>query len=332
MNGRLVHIVLAAAIAALAAASCGRGKGNPAPGGNLPARAFPTTAVPGMISDPLERQGFTALHFWDAFTDTTAGPFRCDSLTVEGVRTDDLEQAMSNFSLYVVSVPPETAKNAARNFINRVSAFQKARPGSNMFAVLTDLSRKYLYDPNSPLRREDAYGVIAGTMKDSPLVAPGMRPTFAYEERICSMNAEGTVAADFAFTDISGRNRTLHGIKADLLILIFGDPDCQACKEIVESMRNDGDVNGLVAAGKVKVADIYIDREVAEWRSKASAYPKEWINGYDHNFLLRENRLYGIRAIPSIYVLDSGKTVLMKDATTDRLLKFIASYARNNNR
>ena len=329
MDIRLRHIALAAAIAALAVASCGRGKGNiPAPGGGSPTRAFPATAVPGVLSDPVERLEFSALNFWDAFTDTTAGSFRCDSLTVEGVGKDDLDQAMSNFSGYVCAVGTETAKKAAANFINRVSAFQTARPESNMFAVTTDLSRKYLFDPNSPLRREDAYGVIAGAMKSSPLVDPGMRPAYAYEERICSLNSEGSVAADFAFTDITGHSRTLHSIKADLLVLIFGNPDCQACKEIVEAMRNDEAVSSLIASGRVKVADIYIDKEVADWRKKASEYPPEWINGYDHNFFIRENRLYGIRAIPSIYVLDSAKTVILKDTTTDRLLNYLAAYAR----
>ena len=327
MSKSLGHIAAAVLLTVLSLLfSCGR-KGSPA----APAartRPFLVAEVPGVISSPSEKLEYRALHYWNAFADTASGPWKCDSLTIEGVGADEADQAMSNFAYLLGQVSPALAAKASAAFLDRISTFQQARPMSNMFSRMTDLARKYLYDPNSPMRRECAYHEIALGLSKSPLTAPEMKEAFAREAFLCSMNAEGSVAADFDFTDLSGRSRSLHGIKAAFTVLIFGDPDCRSCSEIVSSMRSDPSLMSLVSSGKVKVADIYIDEDVRQWRQKASLYPKEWINGYDHNFILRQNALYDIRAIPSIYVLDKDKTVILKDTTPERLIAFLSSVAK----
>ena len=52
-------------------------------------------------------------------------------------------------------------------------------------------------------------------------------------------------------------------------------------------------------------------------------YPSSWINGYDYTFKLRSSGTYDIRAIPSLYLLDSRKRVLMKDAPTETVLSYL---------
>ena len=52
-------------------------------------------------------------------------------------------------------------------------------------------------------------------------------------------------------------------------------------------------------------------------------YPKEWYNGFDPDLVIRTEKTYNVRAIPSLYLLDSDKTVLLKDTTTERLLSAI---------
>ena len=55
-------------------------------------------------------------------------------------------------------------------------------------------------------------------------------------------------------------------------------------------------------------------------------YPEEWYNGFDPDFVLRNNDIYNVRAIPSLYLLDSQKTVIMKDAVTERVLDFFSRF------
>ena len=90
-------------------------------------------------------------------------------------------------------------------------------------------------------------------------------------------------------------------------------------------MSSSSGINSLVSSGRLKVVDIYIDHEVDVWKSKIAEYPSVWINGYDHNFKIREDLLYHVRAIPSMYLLDKEKTVLMKDAPDQKLLQYLSS-------
>jgi hypothetical protein len=43
--------------------------------------------------------------------------------------------------------------------------------------------------------------------------------------------------------------------------------------------------------------------------------PSRWINGYDDALTITSERLYNLNAIPSLYLLDGDKRVLIKDGT-----------------
>ena len=45
--------------------------------------------------------------------------------------------------------------------------------------------------------------------------------------------------------------------------------------------------------------------------------------GFDPDFVLKNNEIYNIRAIPSLYLLDKDKTVILKDAVQDKLFNLI---------
>ena len=57
-------------------------------------------------------------------------------------------------------------------------------------------------------------------------------------------------------------------------------------------------------------------------------YPEEWYNGFDPDSVIRTDVLYNVRAIPSLYILDKDKTVVMKDAVTEKVMSFINQNAR----
>ena len=69
----------------------------------------------------------------------------------------------------------------------------------------------------------------------------------------------------------------------------------------------------------------YIDEDIQAWRSYMPVYPEEWYNGFDPDFVLRENDIYAVRAIPSLYLLDAEKRVILKDAPENKVFNVIAS-------
>ena len=81
----------------------------------------------------------------------------------------------------------------------------------------------------------------------------------------------------------------------------------------------------MIAQGALSVVNVYIDEDLQAWRDYMPIYPETWYNGFDPNLIIRSDRIYNVRAIPSLYLLDSQKTVLMKDAVPEKLFNLINS-------
>ena len=276
-----------------------------------------------MYADPLERAGYAAAHFWDRFTDTTK-VYACDSVTVNGVPVPELESQMGLFASLLGELSPGAGEKAVVRLYDRADAFERKYPDSNVFEELSRLTKHYLYDPNSPVRNEDLYYYYVERLGRSDLIDNGYRMGYEWDARMCSLNRVGTPAADFSFTDTQGRVRTLYGVKAEYTVLIFGNPGCKACRDIMEEMESTPEISALIESGRLKVVDIYIDQEIDDWKAHVPEYPASWINGYDHGYTIRTDLIYNVRGIPSIYLLDKDKTVLLKDATEERVLTALA--------
>jgi len=287
-------------------------------------RDFPRADIPAMYTEPADRVTWATSHFWDRFTDTTRA-YACDSVTVNGVKLEELESQMGVFTTLLGQLPLEEGSKAVARLYDRVEAFERKYPESNVFEELCRLTKHYLYDPNSPVRNEDLYYPFVKRLGASDLIDNGYRMGYEWDARMCSLNRVGTPAADFSFTDTHGRVRTLYGMKADYTMLIFGNPGCQACQEIMEQMSSSPEIEALVSSGRLQVVDVYIDQEIDDWKAHVDEYPADWINGYDHGYVIRTNLLYNVRGIPSVYLLDADKTVLMKDAPTERVLEALSN-------
>ena len=298
----------------------GSGKGDAA--GAFTPRAFPPMPEPpAVISQPQEKTEYVVSNYWNAFLGKS---FPCDSNVVNGVAADDVEQALGTYvTLLERACPIDFGRKAMASFFDKVEKFQSADTSSNVFAFFEKMVAKYLYDPNSPVRNEDLYLPYVSRLAVSELVDPEMRPAYDHDARMCSLNMIGSPAADFTFTDLSGRRHSLYGIKAETTLLFFTNPGCPACKEIIESLTSSERIASLVASGRLAVVNVYIDDELDKWREYASVYPKNWYNGYDQSYQIRSDITYNVRAIPSLYVLDSSKRVQMKDAPVEAVLPYL---------
>ena len=272
-----------------------------------------------MLGERGEQAEYALTHFWDRFTDT-AQLFACDSTLVNGVLKENVESQMGLYASVLDQVPLPVALRSLARLYDRLDAFARKYPDSNVFGEMVEMTSRYLYDPNSPVRNEEFYLPFVERLASSDLVSEGLRVGYGWDARKCALNRIGTPAADFPFTDTKGRLRTLHGVRADYVLLIFANPGCKACQDITAAMQASPRISELVSSGRLKVVDVYIDNEVDDWKAHIADYPADWINGYDHNYSIRTDLVYNVRAIPSIYLLDAGKNVLMKDAPQEKVL------------
>lgn len=318
-----------AAVAAAVLSGCGSGKST----AKEPlTRDFATIKAPAMMTDYLEIMTYVGANFWNnVFADTTRG-YLCDSLHIAGIESIAFEEQIGMFSTIMGMIAVEDARQDVAILFDKVSEAQLREPESNVFERTNELINKYLYDPNSPVRYEDLYGVWASRLSESPLVSAGMRQAYAMDAKMCALNAVGTKAADFEFVDLKGRRHSLYSVKAPLTLLFFSNPGCEACAEIIRAINGNSMITEMIGSGELAVVNVYIDEEIARWKECAADYPDAWLNGYDPSFSIRTDITYNVRAIPSLYLLAGDKTVLMKDAPPENVFERLESLASGRDR
>lgn len=305
---------------AVMAAGCGQGK----KAEQFAALPFPEVTPPGMMNDNADIAQYLAMNFWDRITDTER-TYPSDSTLVSGVRKNEVEENFANWNAILDMVPFSTAEKAIAKLYDRAAACERKDTSSNVLETFSEFAYKYFYDPNSPVRNEDRYHVFVKRLAGFEGISPEMRKKHEYEARMTSLNRTGTVAADFRFADRNGRMRNLHGIDAPLTLLFFSNPGCEACMDIIKVLSGHEMIASMIEEGRLAVLNIYIDEDIAAWRDYMPIYPEEWYNGFDPDMVIRNDNLYDVRAIPSLYLLDKEKRVILKDAPENRVFEMLLS-------
>ena len=281
-------------------------------------RPFPQVSIPSAYTDDDERIAYGVEHYWDGFFE---GPGRTDSAHVLGVLKGEVEQALSNYIGVLEALPLGKAQQGISALFDKISVRQQADTSDRVYLAMTEMVARYLYDPNSPMRDEDLYLPFVQKMASSPLTREDMRTAYRYEAQMCAMNPRGSIAPDFAITLRNGTQVRMHSVKAERTLLFFSNPGCQNCREIIDALKTDSKVQSMVGEGRLAVINVYIDEDLKAWRDYMPVYPREWLNGYDAAHIIREDVLYCIRAIPSLYLLDADKHILLKDPPVERVLQ-----------
>lgn len=307
--------------ATLALPACRQGgSGQPQQPAARQLRAFQLPDIPAVYTDPEERRDYLLDHFWDKFL---AGDGPCDTGAVLGVSHAEVEKQVATYAEVLRQIPLPQAQQKMRHFFSQVEARQAADTSSHVFLLMAEIVSRYLYDPNSPVRDEDLYLPYVEGLAASPFTREAARPGYEYESRMCALTPVGSVAPDFRFTDARGRTHRLHEVQAGTTLLFFSNPGCYACQEIIETLLAVPGFNDMIARKSLAVVNVYIDEEIDKWREYEPNYPRNWLCGYDPDGLVRSDRIYCVRAIPSLYLLDRDKRVLMKDAPTERVVSWL---------
>ena len=285
---------------------------------------FPDVQLPSMISGQQEAVEYMAVNYWNGMTDPSRN-YPSDSLLVSGVRRGDVEQKFADWTSIMEYAGNGIWSKAVGNLYDRALACERKDTASQVFETFVDLFQKYYYNPNSPMRNEDVYYHFVSRYASYEGLTDVEKAKYEREARLCALNRIGTRASDFRFADRRGNITNLYDIKAELTLLFFSNPGCDACMNIINVLREDPVISSMVASGRLAVANIYIDEDIQAWRSYMPVYPEEWYNGFDPDMVLRNNAIYAVIAIPSLYLLDSEKRVIMKDAPEERLFRYLSS-------
>ena len=249
-------------------------------------------------------------HFWDDFD------FEVGERIIE-YDTIDILNAMGE---YVSYIPPRDADSLMRSLIHRAS---QSKPVLEFFTMIAEV---VLHDPNSPLRNDEYYIPVLESMLESSLLDEYERIAPEYDLEIARKNRIGTPANDFIYTLADGSQHRMHDIEADYTILMFSNPGCPMCREIMEEITSSPLLNLLTEHGDLRTLSLYPDEDLEAWREHFKDMPTSWIRAYDKGQKITVERLYNLSAIPALYLLDNQKRVIIKDGTSVAQIENTIAY------
>ena len=73
----------------------------------------------------------------------------------------------------------------------------------------------------------------------------------------------------------------------------------------------------------MQVVAVYIDDEIDAWQK--AQYPSAWLSVYAPE--IDQQDLYDIKALPTLYLLNTQKRVLLKDVQLEKVINHLSSVS-----
>ena len=283
---RLFHLIT---VATLLLAACNNGAGTPQK------KATEKRSATVEKNDKERFLGETVMSYWDSynFADTAAGNI------AEG------EQRFSNFLMLLNYTDSAIASSAIGSYIKRGYAKRELRGRYDA------LIRHYLDNPESPMRNDAVYAhFLRCQLACLTTDEAAARSRIEFKLQLVTKNLPGSIATDFRHIDRKGNVSTLHATESPLTLVIFNDPECENCKRIIPQLKREP----LLNIPEVKVLMIYPDENTECWKSQQANMPEGWTDAYSPEGEITGKQLYHTPAMPSLYLLDSEKRIILKDA------------------
>lgn len=264
---------------------------------------FPMPELPAMLMGENDIREYLVTHFWDRFDFS-------DSLQLEN--KPSVLQGLANFVTLSREVPEdreEVVRAGIETLCKGITAYPEVTDSLKYYV------EEYLYNPNSPYYNENLYGIylenmIAGLGTDNPQVS-----SYRFRLELIRKNRIGTKAEDFVYYLPNGTRSSLYAtpVQGNRLVLVFYDPECHSCHDILAGMFADEALRRAVVDGAVTVLAVHTEDDEAVWKKYLNGMPCGWIIGQDKG-AVRDKALYDLKAMPTIYLLDKDKKVILKDA------------------
>lgn len=273
---------------------------------------FPFVEVPEIITDQQAAVDYMVEHYWDRFDfDDTAF-----------IESDALNNGMA---MFVMTILNSSSRDVAGTGIDRM--LRGALKNSDMYYTIYDGMEYFLGYPNSELRNNEVYILFLETMLGIEELGPEERVAPEESLRMAKLNRVDTKANNFYYTDESGKEYDMYGINAEYLVVYFYNLGCPTCGEVSAALTDVLTQNAMIKElsdnGRLKILMVYppIDKSenaLADWRAHKSEVPafKCIINSYDKRAELYDGDKYDLAALPSLYLLDKNKNVVLRDFTS----------------
>ena len=197
------------------------------------------------------------------------------------------EQGFVNFIDILGRFSPAIAQKGITGFTQR--AFKNTAAKERFESLI----EHYFENPQSPLRNDRVYLLFLEEMKNSPCFDEAEKERLAFKIKTTNKNLPGDIAINFNFKDENGKSHQLSDYRDQKVILYFYDPDCENCHKVSAWLKQQ------TIPADIKVLKIIADNPISH--------------------------IYSLRAMPTIFLLDKGNLVVLKDCTAQELIAYVSS-------
>lgn len=197
------------------------------------------------------------------------------------------EQGFVNFIDILGRFSPAIAQKGIAGFTQR--AFKNTAAKERFESLI----EHYFENPQSPLRNDRVYLLFLEEMKNSPCFDEVEKERLAFKIKTTNKNLPGDIAINFNFKDENGKSHQLSDYRDQKVILYFYDPDCENCHKVSAWLKQQ------TIPADIKLLKIIADNPISH--------------------------IYSLRAMPTIFLLDKGNLVVLKDCTAQELIAYVSS-------
>lgn len=272
---------------------------------------FTLPAIPDTLQTVESRSSYLVAHYWDRFS-------FADSLQFMN-QPEMVEQAVVDYVDLFRLVPAAEAENSLSALMDQASVTL------NGFLFFYNTLEKYLYDATSPMRNEALFIPVLQKMMASNKLSDDDKLRPAMLLKSVSKNKVGSMAADFSYTKPDGSQHQLSEVQTPLTLLLFFDPECDDCHQVIMRLEKTDVLNQLTADRQLTVLAVYPGENKRLWQTMAQHMLPTWEIGMDESQTIYNKELYDILGFPSMYLLDQHKTVILKDASLTTLEEYFGA-------
>ena len=266
------------------------------------ALAFPYPEIPASVADPQMRLSYMLKHFWDNyhFADTSQANRQL------------AEQGIADYLNLLPHAADSAAQHSAVDVFVR-QAFADDAQGSWFEQML----EHYLANPASPLRNDTLYAMLLRRLILSLSLDDARLERYVHHLGLLTMNDRGTAATDFIYSTRAGARGRLYDISSPYTLILFSDPDCAHCREAMPRLV----ASAALKDSRLQVLLVFPDADTTLWRQTKRELPPNWIDAYSPDGEVMHRPLYHLPILPSLYLLDADKRVLVKDGTLEEIVE-----------
>lgn len=218
---------------------------------------------------------------------------------------DPVDQAKLNhaFGVYVTACQYAPKVNAEQSVDKLLKALQK---NPTLLLQFTKAAEENIYGPRADVWIDELYVKFLKAAVATKKIPEARKARWNSQLRQLQGTLVGEKAPGFGFVRADGDKAEYFPMSTPTII-IFGDPECDDCRQGRLRMEANVSFAKAVTDGKINVLFIIPDADEG-WQKQISGFPKAWTIGASDSV----SDIYDIRVMPDIYVIDSDGKIAEK--------------------